>query len=194
MSNTALKKIEAEIACKRQRHGALKGELNQLENEIESLDRVANLLRCWDADPAVADLELAVSVLRRVTGESSPPTGRLENVEVGVCTPVSGVGGVSTEILGGSAPDGDKSLAHTTIMQAAVQILGEHPGEPLHYTELARMALNRGYDPGRKDSSVTKVIRSFGQTLQRVAKESGAVARAGDGRFVLRPNKNGDGN
>jgi len=171
MSGTALEKIKTEIGQKREEAAALKAEMDQLE-------RVANMLQAIP-DSSPSDLEMAAKVLRRYSGDAPP---------VSVPVEVETIIGAKESLPKATQDD----LAGLTILEAATKILRERHGEPAHFRQLAMAAISRGYRSGRKDSGDKQVVRSFAQTLQRIAKSGGAIERVGDGVFCL-PFKTKDG-
>lgn len=186
MSESILKKTEAEIAQK-------KLLLAVMQNELEVLERLAIVLRAIP-NYTLADLEMAIQAARRLSGESS-----LDHRTVSPAPPdtngshVPQTNGTHSPLFPPSVSAND--MGGKTILEAAVQLLRENGGSPVHFRKLAEEAMRRGYSSGRRDSNTTKIVRSFGQTLGRIAMmEDGGVERVKEGEFQLRTKvKTGEG-
>jgi hypothetical protein len=160
--------------------------LQKLEAKITSKKIDRDIL-----DREIAELEIAMRVLREMAdelpvspnnGSSSLPMFPTEKLTISQQVAKTDFE-VSDQV---SKPDqGPMDLTGKTMVEAAIQILAENSGGPLHYTRIADLALERGYTSGRNTNSSTLRI-SFGQVLRREsAKDDCPLLRAGDGSYMV---------
>lgn len=174
MSEDILARIESEREEKCREIDAKRRELAAIETEADDMERAIAVLRVIP-DHSLASLESAARVLRRLAGDAN------HNATVEKAAPSTN--GVHTVL---THQPRKQDLAGMTIEQAAIQILTENHGNPVNSRWLAEQAIGRGYTSGRKDTDRKKVVRSFSQTLGRIAQKQGAFERTPAGDFKLR--------
>ena len=176
--------LQAELEQTRQQAAALQAKVAALEIAAKIDTAIKGVI----PDYSPEDVEKAMEVLRRFSAASTEKTA--PKTQPPPPQPVQ-VTGESVAIRDGGGKEisslfPQQSLTGMTILESAMQILSEHGGGPMGYQELAKIALDRGYESGRKGSSPKKVRTSFSQTLRRIAsKPNGKIEKAGDGHVKL---------
>lgn len=154
-----IRKIEGKLAAYKLKRESIDAEINRLEIALGVVRELENDAAFESEEP-----------IRRIPVERN---GHDHHVEPeNIKTPLSS-----------SAPD--KEMAGMTIMEASLRILEENKGQSIHFREIARQAIARGYDSGRsKDAS--SIVMSFSQILRREAQKGGKVESEHGGFFRKR--------
>jgi hypothetical protein len=150
-------------------------EIQRKQQEIAELERVAKILRVLP-DHSPEEFEAVAGVLRRLgnTDRSGIPNSAQRGTSANNGTPNVA-----------SLMDRSTDFVNMVIAECAAQILSENKGMPLHYRKLAEQSVLRGYSSGREGTTAEKVVSSFKQTLNRMAREGDRFERSGPGMFRL---------
>lgn len=174
-----LQKIQNEIDRKQ-------AALVSLQEELHELRRVLGVLHALPST-ALSQLGLITRTLQRFLDVPAPAnSGPIGVVEI----PHSERNGANMPETKAPSIRG-MDLAGKTVVDCAATILGERKGQSVHYRDLFREALARGYR-GRASSSEDQLERSWIQLLRKSASAGGPVEKTGEGLFRLRANARAD--